>query len=403
MNRARTQSLGLGLALSLACVSASEAQVRAPGEPPAAETAEAGLWDLSERAELEAKARADRNRDEVLNTYVSELTCKVAGDHCGDIRVYVMDRPILNASVAPNGFIEVWSGLLLRATTEDELAFVLGHEIGHFLEEHSLESLRQLKMTSTALLVVGMGTAAAGIHYQVDASALIDAVYLAGLSTYFNYNQKQESQSDEMGLARLHQMGLNPAAGANMWKNQQAETAASSFPRVRRSEAFGSVFRTHPLTRERIEALSVQGQALGQREITVEERRAYRAIIRSHLAAWINDEHRHRDYGRLLHLLQRLGADGEDLGLISYHRGEVYRRRREAGDEALALAAYRSAVAYEDAPAAAWRELGIMEARGGHSAAAREALTQYLEKAPTADDRWIIEDQLAGLKDKSDA
>ena len=403
MSPSRRAALAAGLVLCAALASPAWAQVRAPGKPPMANTAEAGLWDLSHRAEVQARARADLNRDPALNAWVSQMTCQIAGEHCADIRVSVMDRPVFNAMVMPNGFVEVWSGLMLRATTADELAFVLGHEVGHFLEEHSFERLRREKITQNVMLAVSLGAAAAGAYYQVDVSDLIDAVYLTGVSAHFAYSRAHESQSDQMGLDRVAALGLNPGAGRLIWENQLAETAASSFSRVRRAEAFGSAFRTHPLTAERVSALRAQGERLGVREVQVEDRRQYRAMIRPHLGHWIEDEHRHRDYGRLLHLLDRLGQDGEDLGLIFYHRGEVHRRRREAGDDLLAVAAYRVSVEHDDAPVEAWRELGTIEARLGNTAAARDAFSQYLNKAPTADDHWIIEDQLAQLERKTDA
>lgn len=395
----RKALLGALSALALTAVAMpAAAQVRAPGEPPLANTAEAGLWGMFERAEIEARKRGDLNKDPALNAYVSDLTCRLAADHCQDIRVYVMDRPILNAQAASNGYVEVWSGLMLRAETEDELAFVLGHEIAHFLEEHSYERLRAHRNAMTAAMVVSVAAAGVGAYYQVDVSGVIDAAYLGAVSTYFGFSRANESQSDEMGVGMAHKIGLDPASAANMWRNQQAETKASTFPRVRRSEAAGSVFRSHPLTQDRVSSLEAQAKVLGGKPATLENRKAYRAVIRPHLNSWIEDEHRHRDFGRLLHLLDRLGADGEDLGVINYQRGEVYRRRREEGDDLLAATAYRVAVAHADAPFAAYRELGTLEARMNNRDAARDAFNKYRQLAPDADDLWIVEEQLSRLE-----
>ena len=387
--------------LAMPTLSMAAVQVRAPGEPPKPETAEAGLWGLFDRTEIAARARADLNRDPELNAYVSQLTCRLAGDHCSDIRVYVMDRPVLNAGAGANGYVEVWSGLMLRASTEDELAFVLGHEIAHFLEEHSYETLRRQKIISNTVMVVGFGAAAAGVYYQVDVGDLIDAVYLAGVSNFFAFSQGQESQSDRMGLELAHKAGFDASAGAMIWRNQKEETAASSFRRVRMSDASGSAFRTHPLTQVRIGALETQAKQVGFAGTTLEDRQHYRTIIRPHLQQWLEDEHRHRDFGRLLHLLDRLAADDEDLGVINYHRGETYRRRREGGDDLLSANAYRVAVQYADAPVAAYRELGNLEARLGNADAARNAFNQYIALAPQADDLWIVEDQLSRLEGDS--
>lgn len=91
---------------------------RMAGARPDISTDEGGLWDLSDRAEQAAKRSAELNRDVALNAYVREVACKVAKAHCGDIRVYVMDRPFFNASMSPNGYSEIWSGVLLRTLDE---------------------------------------------------------------------------------------------------------------------------------------------------------------------------------------------------------------------------------------------------------------------------------------------
>ena len=53
-----------------------------------------------------------------------------------------------------NGYVEVWSGLLLRAQTEDKLAFVLGHEISHFARGHSIQQWRAQKTTANVVLAL---------------------------------------------------------------------------------------------------------------------------------------------------------------------------------------------------------------------------------------------------------
>ena len=51
-------------------------------------------------------------------------------------------------------------------------------------------------------------------------------------------------------------------------------------------------------------------------------------------------------------------------------------------------------------PVGAWRELGDLQARLGDPEAARLAWRTYLDRATTADDRWIVEDSLTGLEAK---
>ena len=58
-------------------------------------------------------------KDPVLTGYVRELACRVAGDYCGDLRVYLLKNPTFNASMAPNGVMLVHTGLLIRSLSSD--------------------------------------------------------------------------------------------------------------------------------------------------------------------------------------------------------------------------------------------------------------------------------------------
>ena len=59
-----------------------------------------------------------RVNDPVLEGYLQGVTCRLAREYCSQIRVYVMDVPHFNASMSPNGYMEIWTGLLLRVENE---------------------------------------------------------------------------------------------------------------------------------------------------------------------------------------------------------------------------------------------------------------------------------------------
>jgi predicted Zn-dependent protease len=394
----RVAAVVAGLLLATAVAAPALAQQRAPGLVPDPASVEGGLWGVMERTERDAKNSADLNTDPALNDYVRSVACSVATEYCGEIRIYIMDRPALNASMAPNGYMEVWSGLLLRAENEAQLAFVLGHELGHFIENHSLEQWNNQKAWATAAMVITVGAGVAGAYYGVDTSAIGDLAYLTAVASVMNYSRSQETQADAIGFERMVAAGLEPTAAAAIWRQQQAETRASSFRSVRQREAMGSVFRTHPLTAERIAALdALAKEHPGGRE----ERERYRAAIRPQLAAWLAEDLSRRDFNASLALTERLERDGLDLGVLEFHRGQILRQRRDAGDLELARDAYLTATQYEDAPVAAWRELGDLQSRLGEPQAAAAAWRTYLDRAATADDRWIVEDSLTALEPKS--
>ncbi|MBY0562627.1 MAG: M48 family metalloprotease [Hyphomonadaceae bacterium] len=351
-------------------------------------TDEGGLWGMSDRAEIEARASGQLESDPALNAYLRAVACRVAAAHCGDIRLYVMNRPYFNAQMAPNGYMEVWSGLLLRAENEAQLAFVLGHEVGHYSERHSLSMLRTIRGRSNAAAVFSIITAVAGVPIVGD------IVYLGTIASVFGFSREKELQADTIGFDRAIEAGYDPTAGETLWNNLIAETRASDNPDVRRQETRGSVFRTHPLSADRIAALSERAaQSSGGQT----HRERYRAAIRPFLDEWLRADLRRRDYGQTSLVLDRLAAHGEDLGTVEYYRGEINRIRRGEGDRERAIQHYTNAIAHPDAPAAAWRELGEYAARDNRNAEAAQFFRTYLERAPDAGDRALVEARLAQL------
>ena len=390
--------------------------LRAPHLKPDVATAEGGIWDQSDKAERHVRVSAELDQDPVLTAYVSGVVCRVAPEYCGDLRVYVLDRPVFNAAAAPNGYVEVNSGLLLRVRDEDELAFVLGHEISHFARNHSLAEFQARKnAANTRLLLTGAITIAAGAamystarvggpytgqninSISSTARSLNDLVYLSSIAALFGFSREEEIEADRLGFQRAVKANYSAGAGVDMWTEVIDEARASDFPKVRTSDVRASMFDTHPLTTDRIAALKTMGAGASPSSLGDAARR-YRAAVRSHLGDWIKDDLRRRDYGQTLFLIDRLSAEGEDGGLLQFYRGEVYRHRRAPGDEVLAMTSYRAAIVEPDAPSAAWRELGEACMKVKDQACAADALSKYIIHDPKAQDRWLVEDDLKSLQ-----
>jgi len=123
----------------------------------------------------------------------------------------------------------------------------------------------------------------------------------------------------------------------------------------------------------------------------------YRAAIRPHLAAFLRNDLLRRDFGETLAIIDRLMADGGDAGVLGFYRGECFRLRRGAGDAEQATKAYEAATGATDAPAETWRELGDLYVRQHDASKARAAYRTYLERAPDAEDKWLVESQLKKL------
>ena len=387
---ARVAVSAMALAASTAAYAAEPVpEFRPHNIRPDIHTDEGGLWATSDDVEKQIRASAQLDRDAELTGYVREVACKVATDYCSEIRVYVLDLPFFNAAMAPNGCMQVWSGLLLRVDNEAQLAFALGHETTHFVRNHSILAWRKAKAQTSVAMVVSLVAGGAG------ASILGNLVYLGIAASLFSFTREEEADADRYGLQRAQEAGYDAAQGADVFRNLQSEVAASQFEKVRKEDAHTSIFDTHPSTAARVTAIEAQVKTMPAGGVV--EKQRYRAMIRPHLGEWLRDDLRRKDFGESLHLIDHLIGEGEDLGVLQFYKGEAYRLRRQDGDLELARAAYELAVAQPDAPAAAWRELADADHALGKADKAKEAYETYLAKAPDADDRWLVEASLKKL------
>jgi beta-barrel assembly-enhancing protease len=342
-----------------------------PGYKPSAATDEGGLWQRMDKAEAEVKRSRFLVRDAELNAYVRDTACRLAGDHCSDVRVYVMRTPAFNASMAPNGMMNVWTGLLLRTQNEAQLAAVLGHEIGHYINRHSLQAWRNARDTTDVAAFLGV-LGPAGLMIQIAA--------IAGI---FAYSRDQEREADDVGFNLMKSAGYKPMQASLVWEQLIAEMAASERPRER--DVF---FATHPAPEERAETLKSKAAGLETVGETFEER--YRTRLKKFRTTLFEDEVRLRQYGQSLKLFEMLGRDGQPDPELAYFTGEVYRQRNADGDAAKARDQYERALATADAPPETYRGLGLVHMRAGDQVRADEAFRQYLKLKPDADDRAII-------------
>ena len=379
------------LAASLAaCASSAPLRDNAPGSAPSAGSDEAELWYAMERAEAELKRSPLLVRDAALNEYVRGVACKVAGGHCRDLRVYVMDVPQFNASMAPNGMMLFWTGALLRIRDEAELAFVLGHETGHFTARHSLRQWRRMKDASAWLSAFQV------VAYGVGAGGIAQLGMLAGYSAIFKYSRDMEREADALGFDSVVAHGWAPSAGADLWARMWREEQTRKYDRPL------PVFSTHPASQERLNDIKAEAAAIANAP-TDRGRDRYRVAVRPLLPKLLDEELGNRRYAGSILVIGELLADApvEDKGLLTFYLGEAYRRRGLGDDKAKAASYYAQAVALPNPPAAAWREHGFVQRAAGEATGARAALQRYLLEAPAAEDRAFVQrelDKLGGVR-----
>jgi len=158
-------------------------------------------------------------------------------EHCAGLpyhcTVKVVDSARVNALAAPGGTIIVFSGLLDRLSSENELAFVLSHEMGHFLHRDHLRGLGR------GLVFMAISTALFGPHNQANRLA---ARFLN--LTELRFSRQQETAADHFALDVLH-CAYGHVGGALAFFTKLASTKQGGHVRI-------SFFSSHPLFPERI-------------------------------------------------------------------------------------------------------------------------------------------------------
>lgn len=405
------------LSLVLAACASQPVEDVQPGERPAVDSDEAGLWRMLEMDEYKLRTSTEVIREPALQAYLESVLCRVAPEHCADIRLYLLPSAYLNAAMAPNGMMLVSTGLLVRLANEAQLAAVLGHEAAHYVKRHSLQRWRDVRakadtlQTMAMVLAAGVGVAranaqsaaaAGNYHRSADRYArarraadlgttLLYSLQISSVFGHLAYSREQEMESDELGVSWMATAGYDPDAAADIWDyvRVEAEAAGRWVP---------TLWRTHPRPGARERRAREQAVVLGDRASPTTGQDAFASQVEPFRNDWLHLARLGLEIPVLAVLLERQRQVGVPEGLVSFHEGSMYRSRGEEGDDERALASFEAAVEQDDFPPEALRELGIARWDAQRTAGAREAFEHYLAAAPTAPDAAMVASYIAELR-----
>jgi len=173
--------------------------------------------------------------------------------HWGDapyaLSIGVLDEPDPNALALPGGTILVTSGLLERVASENELALVLGHELGHYRARDHLRGLGRGLATGLVLGALG------------DSGELVSGLgEFAGALAERGFDRHQESRADAFGLALVHAEYGHVAGAGDFFARLSQEQRGGAPAAGRRLAGY---FETHPLHADRVAALAEEATSHG--------------------------------------------------------------------------------------------------------------------------------------------
>jgi predicted Zn-dependent protease len=182
--------------------------------------------------------------DSVINQFVTTLGRSMASRTSRadlDWRFAVVNSPEINAFALPGGYIYVNRGAIEQADRLDELAGIMGHEIGHVVRRHSVDQLQKRKQGEVGLVMVCTLT---HICRTIGGRVLI-GVEAQALSAH--YSQHDEAEADSEAVVNTVRAGIDPEGLPSFFekllnKQKQEPTALEAF------------FSTHPTDQSRVAA-----------------------------------------------------------------------------------------------------------------------------------------------------
>jgi len=207
--------------------------------------------EIGEKVLEEVKRRWTLVEDPSVNLYINSIgkrILQVMESQPFEYQFFVINTQELNAFAVPGGKVFVNTGLILAVDTEDELASVICHEIGHVLARHIAKQSEKGQVLSLATL----GAVLAGLIVGGKTGAAVATTSVAASQTaMLKYSRDDEEEADYLGMRLLERAGYDRRAMLSMLRKMRRHTGpASSDP--------PAYLLTHPAIEERISDLEVQ-------------------------------------------------------------------------------------------------------------------------------------------------
>jgi predicted Zn-dependent protease len=187
----------------------------------------------------------------------------------GSCTFTLVSSDVVNAFAVPGCYVYVTRGLMSIANSEDELAFVMGHEIGHIAAKHSKKRQQRSLLTGLGAILLGAVTKNDNLAQLLGQGAQLYTL---------SFSREQEYEADTLGARYLARAGYSARGAAEMLDDLQRHDALIARTTGRDAKAVPQWASTHPLTAERVRRASTQAQTAGARNAEPQRDRYLSAI-----------------------------------------------------------------------------------------------------------------------------
>ncbi len=197
----------------------------------------------------------DTEIEDTLKEWLAPLL-QAAGMDKNSVNLIIVQSPEINAFVAGGANIFLYTGLIERTENAGEIIGVMGHELGHISGGHLIAArtaMERASYESILGMVLGVGIAVA-TGESGAASTISAGGSTMALRGYLAHTRVQESSADQAALRFFETAHLNPKGIETFFEKLESEEL---MPMDQQSE----YMRTHPLTRDRIDAVRQRAEA----------------------------------------------------------------------------------------------------------------------------------------------
>jgi predicted Zn-dependent protease len=211
---------------------------------------------MGAQAFIQAKSEKPQTSDSRQNGYVRCVVNAITRElppnwqYNWETAVFADTSP--NAFALPGGKVGVHTGIFSVARSQDQLAAVIAHEIGHVVSRHHDERITRQMGAQAGLGIVGALVGSAYGSGAANAAGQLGGAAVQGLFLLPN-NRQQESEADIVGQQLMAKAGFDPRQAVNLWENMIGASGGSRPPQW---------LSTHPDPRSRLQELSARAAGL---------------------------------------------------------------------------------------------------------------------------------------------
>jgi predicted Zn-dependent protease len=187
---------------------------------------DAELVPMAAQAWVETKQQTPISKDAKANARLQSVGQKIssiANVPGAQWEFVVFDSKELNAFCLPGGKVGFYKGLIDFVDNDDQIAAVMGHEVGHVVLRHA--ALRAGQETATNLALQS-GGALLGSSVKMSSESLNMVMAAAGAGAQVGillpFSRQNETDADRVGVDYMHQLGYDVKQAVRLWEKMGA-------------------------------------------------------------------------------------------------------------------------------------------------------------------------------------